>query len=73
MECSHSPFGFVWQIASETGWSARHILWRVSYATLIMMLNDAPRYMSVDELKKQNRKFKKNKISSLEAFQTRLQ
>jgi len=43
-EGSHSPFGFVWQIASATGWSVDYILHGVNYQTLIMMLSDAPRY-----------------------------
>lgn len=43
-EGSHSPFGFVWQIASATGWSVDYILNKVNYQTLIMMLSDAPRY-----------------------------
>ena len=45
-EGSHSPFGFVWQIASETGWSVDYILNGVNYQTLIMMLSDAPHYVS---------------------------
>ena len=44
-EGSHSPFGFVWQIASATGWSVDYILNKVNYQTLIMMLSDAPRYV----------------------------
>ena len=44
-EGSHSPFGFVWQIASATGWSVDYILDGVNYQTLILMLSDAPRYM----------------------------
>ena len=44
-EGSHSPFGFVWQIADATGWSVDYILNRVNYQTLIMMLSDAPRYV----------------------------
>lgn len=50
-EGSHSPFGFVWQIASATGWSVDYILNGVNYQTLIMMLSDAPRY--VDGRKKE--------------------
>lgn len=46
-EGSHSPFGFIWQIANATGWSVRYIMWGVNYQTLLMMLADAPRY--VDE------------------------
>lgn len=44
-EPSHSPFGFVWQIADATGWSVDYILEGVNYQTLIMMLADAPRYV----------------------------
>ena len=44
-EGSHSPFGFIWQIASATGWSIDYILNKVNYQTLIMMLSDAPRYV----------------------------
>lgn len=44
-EPSHSPFGFVWQIANATGWSVDYILEGVNYQTLIMMLADAPRYV----------------------------
>lgn len=45
MEGSHSPFGFIWQIASATGWSVDYILHGVNYQTLIMMIADAPRYV----------------------------
>lgn len=45
-EGSHSPFGFIWQIASSTGWSVDYILNGVNFQTLIMMLSDAPRYVS---------------------------
>lgn len=41
---SHSPFGFIWQVADATGWSVDYILNKVNYQTLIMMLSDAPRY-----------------------------
>lgn len=44
-EPSHSPFGFVWQIADATGWSVDYILRGVNYQTLMMMLADAPRYV----------------------------
>ena len=51
-ESSHSPFGFVWQIASATGWSVDYILNGVNFQTLIMMLSDAPRYVDSKEQKK---------------------
>lgn len=44
-EPSHSPFGFIWQVASATGWNVEYILEKVNYQTLIMMLSDAPRYV----------------------------
>ena len=50
-EGSHSPFGFIWQIASATGWSVEYILKGVNYQTLIMMLSDAPRYIDSKENK----------------------
>ena len=73
MEGSHSPFGLIWQIASQTGWSLRHILWRVPYSTLLMMMSDAPHYVSAEDQKKKDIKEKKQKMKkSLELFQTRL-
>ena len=51
-ESSHSPFGFIWQIASATGWSVDYILNGVNFQTLIMMLSDAPRYIDSREQKK---------------------
>ncbi len=54
-EGSHSPFGFIWQIASATGWSVDYILNGVNYQTLIMMLSDAPRYVSGAEKKEESK------------------
>lgn len=34
----------MWQVCSATGWSVDYVLWGVNYATLILMLSDAPRY-----------------------------
>lgn len=48
-ESSHSPFGFVWQIAEATGWPVDYILWGVNYQTLLMMLADAPRYIDAEQ------------------------
>lgn len=44
MEGSHSPFGLIYQIAKDTGWSVEYIL-RLPYPLLVMMLSDAPRYV----------------------------
>ena len=48
-EGSHSLLGVMWQIASSTGWNPHYILWRVSYALLMTMTADAPRYVSEEE------------------------
>ncbi|MCE9106564.1 hypothetical protein [Bacteroides pyogenes] len=52
MEGSHSPFGFIWQIASATGWSVHYILWELPYPTLLLMLSDAPRWVKSGRNKK---------------------
>lgn len=45
MEGSHSPFGLIYQIAKDTGWSVEYIL-GLPYVTLVLMMADAPRYVS---------------------------
>jgi hypothetical protein len=70
MEGSHSPFGFIWQIASQTGWSVHRILWRVPYAMLLLMMSDAPRYLTADELKRREMKMKGQSLFGF--FQTML-
>jgi hypothetical protein len=55
MEGSHSPFGFIWQIATQTGWTVHRILWRTPYAMLMLMMSDAPRYVTAEELKKKRK------------------
>ncbi len=74
MEGSHSPFGFIWQIASETGWSHHRILWKIPYPVLLLMLSDAPRYVTGDKQKKRpgNNKVKTKGQNALDFFQTRL-
>ena len=74
MEGSHSPFGFIWQIASQTGWSIHYILWKVPYPTLLMMMNDAPRYVTAEEMKKKVRgeRQKAKGQNALGFFQTKL-
>lgn len=51
MRRPHSPFGFIYQIAKDTGWSVEYIL-GLPYPTLVMMLADAPRYVSGKEADK---------------------
>lgn len=52
MEGSHSPFGLIWQIAAETGWSKDYIMWKIPYPVLLLMMQDAPRW--VEGKKKKN-------------------
>ncbi len=66
VEGSHSPFGTIWQVATATGWSRHHIMWKINYQTLIMMTSDAIRYVTGKE------KEKKNKGGALGYFQSRL-
>jgi hypothetical protein len=42
----HSPFGLMYMIQKETGWTDDYILWGTSWANLQMKLADAPRYRS---------------------------
>jgi hypothetical protein len=72
-EGSHSLFGFIWQIASATGWSVKYILWGINLQTLQMMLYDAPHYVSDKKAGKKtppSGSKKKNRIA--EMYQSRL-
>lgn len=72
-EGSHSPFGFVWQIASETGWSVDYILNGVNYQTLIMMLSDAPHYVSKKNGRRNDERSAEEEASDIVGFfQSRL-
>lgn len=74
MEGSHSPFGVVWQVASATGWSVKHILWKINYQTLVMMAADQPRYVEAETTKKKtSERTEKGKRNALAYFQSRLQ
>lgn len=69
---SHSPFGIIWQIAVATGWSQNHIMWKVNYQTLRMMLADAPHYENRRKSEGRREKGKRPK-STAGFFQTKLQ
>lgn len=43
MKGLHSPWGSLWSIATQTGWTMDYILWKVSWVNIRMMLTDAPR------------------------------
>jgi hypothetical protein len=42
----------IWQVATQTGWSLKHILWEISFPNLVMMSADAPRYVQGEKTKK---------------------
>lgn len=66
MEGPHSLFGIIWQVASTTGWTLEYIMRRVPYNLLMLMLQDAPHYVSGKQAKKQPGK------QALDFFQTTL-
>jgi len=49
----HSPFGRLEPIITKTGWSIHHILWKVNWSTIIMIMSDAP---GIKSIKKGNKK-----------------
>lgn len=74
MEGPHSPFGLIWQVASATGWTVRHILWHIPYPMLLLMAADAPRYVDAEEAKRRiSQPRRKNGKKPLAFFQTKLQ
>ncbi|WP_148233499.1 hypothetical protein [Pseudopedobacter saltans] len=40
----NSPFGVLFQIVKETGWTMHYILWQVSWANIMLMLADRPSF-----------------------------
>ncbi len=47
----HSPFGRIWMIQKETGWTDDFVLWGVGWGNLQMKLADAPCYTSGNDVK----------------------
>lgn len=39
----------MWQVATATGWTFRHIMWEINYQTLIMAVSDQIRYKTKEE------------------------
>lgn len=52
VEGLHSPWGMIWQVATQTGWTLKYILWKVNYPSMIMMSADAGRYVNGERNKK---------------------
>ena len=71
MEGSHSPFGFVMQIASQTGWSIKYITWQVPYASLLLMMMDMPHWVDEGESTGDPRKTP-GKSNTVAMFENRL-
>jgi hypothetical protein len=38
----HSPWGAIYPIMKETGWSKHYILWRISWINVQLIMADAP-------------------------------
>ncbi|MBR0165286.1 MAG: hypothetical protein IJQ13_00190 [Prevotella sp.] len=60
----------MWQIADATGWSKEYILDGINYQTLLMMIADAPHYVSKEEEKRGADGEEKDEV--LEFFQENL-
>lgn len=39
----HSPWGVLFEIIKETGWTRHYVLWKVSRANLMLMMADRSR------------------------------
>jgi hypothetical protein len=49
----HSPWGMLYQICKETGWTWHYVLWKVSRPNLMLMMADRPNFKnSKDVVKK---------------------
>lgn len=53
------------------GCTKRHILWKISYAELMLMNTDVSRYVTKEELLERERKRRPDKFTT-EYFQTKL-
>jgi len=42
----HSPWGLLYQIVKETGWTWHQVLWKVSRTNMLMMMADRPNFIS---------------------------
>ncbi|MFA6729073.1 MAG: hypothetical protein WCS17_12795 [Prevotella sp.] len=72
MEGSHSPFGVVWQVASATGWSLHYIMWKIPYVTLLLMMQDSPRWVDDSELMPEPHKKAHGKSNTAALFEQKL-
>ena len=70
-EGPHSVFGIIAQAMERFGRSKRHILWKISYAELMLMNTDVSRYVTKEELLERERKRRPDKFTT-EYFQTKL-
>ena len=70
-EGPHSVFGIIAQAMERFGRSKRHILWKISYAELMLMNTDVSRYVTREELLERERKRRPDKFTT-EYFQTKL-
>lgn len=45
----HSPWGVLQQVIKETGWTWHCILWRISWANIMLMMADRPGFKKAGE------------------------
>ncbi|MEM9338719.1 MAG: hypothetical protein AAGA66_08335 [Bacteroidota bacterium] len=48
----HSPWGTIYQIVKETGWSWHYVLWKVSRLNIMMMMADRPGFKKSTNVRK---------------------
>ena len=70
-EAPHSILGIVAAAMERFGQPKEYILWRMSYAELMIMTTDVSRYVTAEEVQEQ-RKRERPKEFTTEYFQTRL-
>ncbi len=46
----HSPWGTLYQLIKETGWTRHEILWNISHANLMLMMADRPNFKKQEEV-----------------------
>jgi len=48
----HSPWGTIYQIVKETGWSWHYVLWKVSRLNIMLMMADRPGFRRGKKVKR---------------------
>jgi len=48
----NSPWGTIYQIVADTGWTWHYVLWKVSRANIMLMMADRPSFKKQEEVTK---------------------